>query len=147
MIYEPTIAGDVHIATCCSIDGAYMAFVVLHAKMMKKGVWNPNLLAGDPRPTRSSALVSLLEASEDRIRELLVKRNGDKQFKRKPLGNTTPNTSPNRVTGYGTPPGDSGSENMSLDYSVKPQEPQKSFLPWKRKPVIVRSDSLYTRNS
>jgi hypothetical protein len=51
-----------------------MAFLVLHGHLLKT-VWNPHLLAGDPKQTRAAAMLSLLESTEDRIREMLLKNS------------------------------------------------------------------------
>src|SRR3984885_3071200 len=74
VICEPIIAPHVHIATCRATDNTFMAFLVLHGHFLKM-VWNPNLLAGDPKQTRAAAMLSLLESTEDRIREMLLKNS------------------------------------------------------------------------
>jgi hypothetical protein len=147
VIYEPTVASHVHIATCRGTDNTFMAFLVMHGNLLKT-VWNPNLLAGDAKQTRSAAMLSLLESTEDRIRELLVKNNkpGKKTQRENKRGQNI--LSPKGERGRSMPPpSDAGSlsENGSLDYSIKPKEKEKSFLPWRRTSAAVRSESVYTQ--
>jgi hypothetical protein len=51
-----------------------VAFLVLHGYLLKT-VWNPNLLAGDPKQTGAAAMLGLLESTEDRIPEMLLKNS------------------------------------------------------------------------
>jgi hypothetical protein len=126
-----------------------MAFLVMHGNLLKT-VWNPNLLAGDAKKTRAAAMLSLLESTEDRIREMLLKNNkpGKKTAKEnKQEQKTSPFKS---ERGRSMPPrSDSGSrsENGSLDYSTRPKEKEKSFLPWRRTSAAVKSESNYTQPS
>jgi hypothetical protein len=60
--------------TCCATDNTFVAFLVLRGHLLKT-VWNPNLLAGDPKQTRAAAILSLLESTEDRIQEMLLKNS------------------------------------------------------------------------
>ena len=42
---------------------------------LAKALTNPQSLSGEPKPTRSAAMLSLLEATEQRIGETLIKTN------------------------------------------------------------------------
>ena len=148
VIYEPTVASHVHIATCRGTDNTFMAFLVMHGNLLKT-VWNPNLLAGDAKPTRAAAMLSLLESTEDKIRDMLVKNNNktakknDKDNKQRPKTSST-----KEERGRSMPPrSDSGSfsEHSSLDYSIRPKEKERSFLPWRRTSAAIRSESVYTQ--
>jgi len=174
VIYEPAVASHVHIATCRGTDNTFMAFLVMHGNLLKT-VWNPNLLAGDARPTRAAAMLSLLEATEDRIRDMLLKSNfskpsskksgkGDNNSKQRPAatcdfkekearGRSMPPRS-NTTTTTSSTSATSLSENASsLDYSIRPtkelSKERSSFLPWRRTSAAVaatiRSESVYTQ--
>jgi len=126
-----------------------MAFLVLHGHLLKT-VWNPNLLAGDPKQTRAAAMLSLLESTEDRIREMLLKnsKTGKKTAKDNKHGQN--NSSQKGERGRSMPPrSDSGifSEKGSLDYSIRPKEKERSFLPWRRTSAATKSESVYTQTS
>ena len=148
VIYEPTVASHIHIATCRGTDNTFMAFLVMHGNLLKT-VWNPNLLAGDAKPTRAAAMLSLLESTEDRIREMLMKNNNRLARKNDKDNKQRPKTSPSKgERGRSMPPrSDSGSlsENGSLDYSVRPKEKERSFFPWRRTSAAIRSESAYTQ--
>ena len=125
-----------------------MAFLVMHGNLLKT-VWNPNLLAGDAKKTRAAAMLSLLESTEDRIREMLLKNNkpGKKTAKENKQEQKTSSFKSER--GRSMPPrSDSGSlsENGSLDYNTRPKEKEKSFLPWRRTSATVKSESNYTQS-
>lgn len=117
----------------------------MHGNLLKT-VWNPNLLAGDAKRTRAAAMLSLLESTEDRIRDMLLKNNksGRKAIKENRQEQKLSPTKWQRRRSM-PPPSDacSLSENGSLDYSVKPKEKEKSFLPWRRSFAAPRSDSAY----
>jgi hypothetical protein len=124
-----------------------MAFLVMHGNLLKT-VWNPNLLAGDAKQTRAAAMSSLLEATEDRIREMLLKSKKPGKKTAKENKQEQKNFSLKRERGRSMPPpSDAGSlsENGSLDYSIRPKEKEKSFLPWRRTSAAIRSDSIYTQ--
>ena len=151
VIYEPTLASHVHIATCRGTDNTFMAFLVMHGNLLKT-VWNPNLLAGDAKPTRAAAMLSLLESTEDKIRDMLMKHNNKTAKKNdKDTNKQRPKTSSptKEERGRSMPPArsDSGSfsTNESLDYSIRPKEKERSFLPWRRTSAALRSDSVYTQ--
>jgi len=143
VIYEPAVSPNVHIATCRSLDGTYMAFLVMHGNLLKT-VWNPNLLAGDARQTRSAAMLSLLDATEDRIREMLLKSNGRAVKK----GELKENNKQSRKaeSNSNAKTADSDSEHTSLNYDVKPNEKkERGFMPWRKSANSFRSDSNYAR--
>lgn len=170
VIYEPAVASHVHIATCRGTDNTFMAFLVMHGNLLKT-VWNPNLLAGDARPTRAAAMLSLLEATEDRIRDMLLKSNFSKSSSKKSGKENSKQRTPDapfkekEERGRSMPPrsnttttsstsATSLSENASsLDYSVRPtkelSKERSSFLPWRRTSAAVaatiRSESVYTQ--
>jgi len=126
-----------------------MAFLVLHGHLLKT-VWNPNLLAGDPKQTRAAATLSLLESTEDRIREMLLKnsKTGKKTAKDNKHGQN--NSSQKGERGRSMPPrSDSGifSEKGSPDYSIRPKEKERSFFPWRRTSAATKSESVYTQMS
>jgi hypothetical protein len=118
-----------------------MAFLVLHGHLLKT-VWNPNLLAGDPKQTRVAAMLSLLQSTEDRIREMLLKnsKTGKKIAKDNKHGQ-------NNSSQKGERGSDSGisSEKESLDYSIRPKEKERGFLPWRRTSAATKSESVYTQ--
>ena len=141
VIYEPAVSPNVHIATCRSLDGTYMAFLVMHGNLLKT-VWNPNLLAGDARQTRAAAMLSLLEATEDRIREMLLKSNGRAVRK----GELKDNKPSSKKNGDNTRTADSDSEHTSLDYGIKPNEKkERGFMPWRKSSTSVTSGSAYSQ--
>ena len=148
VIYEPTVASHVHIATCRGTDNTFMAFLVMHGNLLKT-VWNPDLLAGDAKPTRAAAMLSLLESTEDRIREMVLKNNNKVAKKNDRDNKQRPKTSPTKEQrGRSMPPrSDSGSfsENGSLNYGIRPKEKEKSFLPWRRTSAAIKSESIYTQ--
>jgi hypothetical protein len=124
-----------------------MAFLVLHGHLLKT-VWNPNLLAGDPKQTRAAAMLSLLQSTEDRIREMLLKnsKTGKKTAKDNKHGQN--NSSQKGERGRSMPPwSDFGifSEKRSLDYSIRPREKERGFLPWRRTSAATKSESVYTQ--
>jgi hypothetical protein len=141
VIYEPAVSPNVHISTCRSLDGTFMAFLVMHGNLLKT-VWNPNLLAGDARQTRAAAMLSLLEATEDRIREMLLKSNGRAVKK----GELKENKQSKKAENNNAKTADSDSERTSLDYGVKPTDKkERGFMPWRKSGNSFRSDSNYTR--
>ena len=145
VIYEPSIASQVHIATCRAIDGSFMAFLVMHGNLVKT-IWNPNLLAGEARTTRSAALLSLLEGTEDRIRDMLLK-NSDKHAEKKThRSSTTNSTKASETSSISSKkeriipmPGCETEQQVGVDYGEKPKD--KGFLPWRKS---IKSESIYT---
>jgi hypothetical protein len=124
-----------------------MAFLVMHGNLLKT-VWNPNLLAGDAKRTRAAAMLSLLESTEDRIRDMLLKNNKSGKKATKETRQQQKFSSAKKERGRSMPPpSDVGSlsENGSLDYSIRPKEKEKSFLPWRRTSTTPKSDSAYTQ--
>jgi hypothetical protein len=124
-----------------------MAFLVLHAHLLKT-VWNPNLLAGDPKQTRTAAMLSLLESTEDKIREMLLKNGKISKKIAKDNKHCHKNSSPKGERGRNIPPrSDTGtfSEKESLDYSIRPKEKERSFFPWRRTSAVTKSESVYTQ--
>jgi hypothetical protein len=124
-----------------------MAFLVLHGHLLKT-IWNPNLLAGDPKQTRTAAMLSLLESTEDRIREMLLKNGKIGKKIVKDNKGCHKNSSQKGERGRNMPPrSDSGtfSGKGSLDYSIRPKEKERSFLPWRRTSAVTKSESVYTQ--
>ena len=118
-----------------------MAFLVMHGNLLKT-VWNPNLLAGDARQTRAAAMLSLLEATEDRIREMLLKSNGRAVKK----GESKDSKQSSKKNENNAKTADSDSEHTSLDYSVKPNEKKdRGFMPWRKSATSVTSGSAYSQ--
>ena len=60
----------INIATCRGPDGSYLAFIVGRGGLMT-ALSNPEALASEPRQSRSAALASLLEATEERIKSMM----------------------------------------------------------------------------
>lgn len=119
-----------HIATCRGHDGAYLAFLVKQDNLAK-ALSNPSSLASEPKTTRSAAMLSLLEATEQRIAELLIKSNSIRQpIKKNPVPAPEPKVIPMPT------------DNVSIDYGEKPKE--KGFMPWKK---YGRVESAYARNA
>ena len=124
-----------------------MAFLVLYAHLLKT-VWNPNLLAGDPKQTRTAAMLSLLESTEDKIREMLLKNGKLGKKTAKDNKHCYKNSSQKGERGRSMPPrSDSGtfSEKGSLDYSIRPKEKERSFLPWRKTFAVTKSESVYMK--
>ncbi|ERF71349.1 hypothetical protein EPUS_03504 [Endocarpon pusillum Z07020] len=130
-IYEPSVASLYHITTSRGPDGTYIAFLSKQDNVAK-ALLNPSLLASEPRSSRNAAMLSLLEATEQRIHEMLVKSNPMRDNHGKKSSNTvsTPDT---KVTRTPT------SDEVSIDYGEKPKE--KGF-PWKKH---IRVESAYAR--
>ena len=137
-LYEPSIAPHMHIVTCRGHDGAYLAFLVKQDNLAK-ALTNPNSLASEPKSTRSAALLSLLEATEQRIAELLIKSNHSQQHsqqltKKNPVSpQPLPAPVEQKIVDYPT-------EKIPIDYGEKPKE--KSFMSWKKH---SRVESAYAR--
>jgi hypothetical protein len=127
VLYEPSVAPQIHIATCRGHDGAYLAFLVKQDNLAK-ALSNPNSLASEPKTTRSAAMLSLLEATEQRIAEMLIRSNSMRENGKK---NTTPEPKIIRMP----------TENVSIDYGEKPKD--KGLLPWRKH---IRVESAYARN-
>lgn len=107
-----------------------------------KTVWNPNLLAGDARQTRAAAMLSLLEATEDGTREMLLKSNG-RTVKN---GELKESKQSKEAENNNAKTADSDSEHTSLDYGVKPTDKkERGFMPWRKSGNSFRSDSNYIR--
>lgn len=130
VLYEPSIAPQIHIATCRGNDGAYLAFLVKQDNLAK-ALSNPSSLASEPKSTRSAALLGLLEATEQRIAEMLIKTNTMRTSSRK----DSVSVREPKVIRMPT-------DNDSVDYGEKPKA-EKGFMPWRKH---TRVESSYARN-
>ena len=126
-----------------------MAFLVVHGNLIK-AIRNPDLVAGEGRPTRSAALRSLLEASEDRIRDMLLKSHGkdtakevdgsdERTSSRQTVGQILHDEKRRESKDVAAPMTETASDKCRVDYSIRPKE--KSFMPWRKS---ARSESRYT---
>lgn len=134
-IYEPSVAPLYHITTTRGPDGTYIAFLSKQDNVAK-ALSNPSPLSSEPRSSRSAAMLSLLEATEQRIHEMLVKSNPMRENHSKKSSNTV-STPDSKVTRMST------SDEVSIDYGEKPKE--KGFIPpWKKH---MRVESAYARKA
>ena len=132
-IYEPHVASLYHITTTRGPDGTYIAFLSKQDNVAK-ALSNPSPLSSEPRSSRSAAMLSLLEATEQRIHEMLVKSNPMRDNHGKKNSNTV-STPDSKVTRTPT------NDEVSIDYGEKPKE--KGFMtPWKKH---MRVESAYAR--
>ncbi|KAF7513987.1 hypothetical protein GJ744_006601 [Endocarpon pusillum] len=129
-IYDPSVAPLYHITTARGPDGAYMAFLSKQDNVAKV-LSNPSSLSSEPRSSRSAAMLSLLEATEQRIHEVLVRSNPTRDNHGKKSSNTV-STPDSKVTRTPT------SDEVSIDYGEKPKE--KGSI-WKH----MRVESAYAR--
>lgn len=120
-LYEPSAAPLIHIATCRGRDGAYLAFLVKQNNLVK-ALSDPSSLAGEPKATRSAAMLSLLEATEQRIADLLIKSNSMREPTKIPTEPKTPREP--KVIHMPT-------EKIAIDYGEKPKE--KGLMAWRIK--------------
>lgn len=114
-LYEPSVAPLMHIATCHGRDGAYLAFLVKQDNLAK-AISDPGSLASEPKPTRSAAMLSLLEATEQRIADLLIRNNS----MREPTKKNPPEPKEIQMQ----------TEKIAIDYGEKPKE--KGFMLWRK---------------
>jgi site-specific recombinase XerD len=120
----------VHIATCRGNDGLYLAFLVKQDNIAK-ALSNPSPVSSEPKTTRSAAMLSLLEATEQRIAEALIRSNSMRENGKK-SSVAPPEPKVVRVP---------LAENASIDYGEKPKD--KGFMPWRKS---SRMESAYARN-
>lgn len=126
-----------HIATCRGQDGLYVAFLVKQNNVAK-ALTSASPLGSEPKTTRSAAMLSLLEATEQKIAEVLISKkptardSSDGNINKK-IPNPAASPEPKVIR---VPTNDS----LSIDYGEKPKE--KGF-PWRK---ISRVESSYARN-
>jgi hypothetical protein len=87
-------------------------------------------------------MLSLREATEDRVREMLLKSNGRAvkrgELKENKQSEKADNTTPKQQ--------DSDSERTSLGYDVKPTDKkERGFMLWRKSGNGFRSNGNYTR--
>lgn len=97
-----------------------MAFIVSRAGLVS-ALSSPNSLCSEPRHSRSAALQSLLEATEDRIREVVWRTTSGKE---PPKRCVPPPQLPN------PPPKELPENSVVVDYSEKPVMKEKNF--WRK---------------
>ena len=132
VLYEPSVAPLIHIATCRGNDGAYSAFLVKQDHLAK-ALLNSSSLASEPKSTRSAAMLSLLEATEQRITDILIKSNSMRENSGKKSAPVTPIPDAKIIC---TP----NTDKIPIDYGEKPKD--KGFMSWKKHP---RVESAYAR--
>jgi hypothetical protein len=121
----------IHIATCHrGQDNTYLAILVKQDNLAKL-LSNPASIASEPKPTRSAAMLSLLEATEQRIAEMLIQTKSMREN-----GKKNPASSPQEPKIIKMP-----TDNVSVDYGEKPKE--KGFIPWRKH---HRIESAYAKN-
>jgi hypothetical protein len=96
-------------------------------------------LTSEPKLTRSAAMLGLLEATEQRIAEVVwmqktIARDSSDGNIAKKVPNPASSPEP-KVIRMPT------NDNVSIDYGEKPKE--KSFMPWRK---ASRVESSYARN-
>lgn len=138
VLYDPSTAPQIHIATSRSPEGNFLAFLVKQHDLAK-ALSTTTALCSEPRPTRNAAMLSLLEATESRITERLretINKNSQAS------NNSATISSSNIMTTLTTamrpesqqvtrmPTDASSINNRSVDYGEKPKD--KSFITWRK---------------
>ncbi|KAL9115017.1 MAG: hypothetical protein Q9227_001261 [Pyrenula ochraceoflavens] len=119
VIYNENSTQYINIATCRGPDGSYLAFIVARGGLVS-ALSNPNALSSEPRQSRSAALMSLLEATEECIKNLVWKNTGKEMPQVKRTSHQAPLAPPKELPETTIP---------IIDYSEKPPK-EKSF--WRK---------------